>query len=418
MSTSSAPPTTNKSLLFIVITVFIDVMGLGIIMPIVPDLIEELTGQAANEASFTGGLLMFSYAIMQFTFSPILGGLSDRFGRRPVLLISLAGLGIDYVFNALAPTLSLLFVGRMIAGLCGASFTTASAYIADVSAPEKRAQNFGFIGVAFGLGFIAGPVLGGVIGEYGGTRAPFWVAAGLSFVNFLYGLFILPESLPKESRRKFDIKRSNPLGSLMNLRKFPVLAELIGSLVLIYLAAHAVQSTWNFYTKHLFEWSKLDIGISLAVVGVLVAAVQGGLIRVIVPKLGQQKAIFLGFSLYGLGLLLFGLANHGWMMYVFLIPYCLGGIAGPTLQGLISSQVPINEQGELQGTLTSMMSVTMIIGPLMMNGLFSYFSKDTSPVYIPGAAFYAGALLTLVSTLLLIKPLRRLAMAEAAKKEE
>lgn len=405
---------TTSALTFIFITVLIDVIGIGIIIPIIPDLIMELTGEGLSEASNYGGWLMFSYAIMQFLFSPILGGLSDKYGRRPILLLSLLGLGIDYIFHALAPTLTWLFIGRLIAGVGGASFTTANAYIADISTPEKRAQNFGLIGVAFGVGFFIGPALGGFIGENWGIRTPFYVAAALSLLNMVYGYFVLPESLPKEDRRTFNFKRSNPFSTLLNLKKFPMLKGLVVSFVSIYLASHAVQSNWTFFTMFKFGWSKQDVGISLAVVGLCVAAVQGGLIRIVIPKFGVKKSVFIGFVLYGVGLVLFGMASASWMMFIFLLPYCLGGIAGPAIQSIISDQIPINEQGELQGTLTSLMSATAIVGPLLMNGLFSYFTGDKAPFVLPGAAFFMGAILVAISSLFLIKPLRAYKPSKAA----
>ncbi|AMS26953.1 MFS transporter [Bacteroidetes bacterium UKL13-3] len=387
----------NNALIFIFITILVDVIGIGVIIPVVPKLIAQLTGEGISEASRYGGWLMFSFAIMQFLFSPIMGGLSDRFGRRPVLLLSLLGLGIDYIFHAYAPTLAWLFVGRLIAGMFGASFTTATAYIADISTPEKRAQNFGLIGAAFGLGFIIGPLIGGLAGGAWGPRAPFLVAAALTICNVVYGFFVLPESLDASQRRPFNWKRANPIGSLMHLRKYPVVSGLVVSLILVYIAAHAVQSNWSYYTMFKFSWDEKMVGYSLAVVGVLVSIVQGGLIRVVIPKLGQQKSIYLGIALYSVGLLLFGMASTTWMMFAFLVPYCLGGIAGPALQGIISSQVPANEQGELQGALTSLMSVTSIIGPVLMNGLFAYFTAKDAPIYLPGAAFYLAAILTVLS---------------------
>lgn len=398
---------TASALTFIFITVLVDVIGLAIIIPIIPDLIMELTGEGISEASAYGGLLLFSYAIMQFIFSPILGGLSDKYGRRPILLISLFGLGIDYIFHALAPTLAWLFVGRLIAGICGASFTTANAYIADVSTPEKRAQNFGLVGAAFGLGFIIGPMIGGFVGDYFGVRAPFYAAAALSLLNVIYGYFVLPESLPKEERRPFSFKRSNAFSTLVNLKRFPMLKQLAVSFILVYIASHAVQSNWTFFTKYRFGWSEKYIGISLAVVGIVTAVVQGGLIRILIPKLGIKTSVFVGFGLYGIGLVLFALANTSWMMYAFIIPYCLGGIGGPALQGVLSDNVPINEQGELQGTLTSLMSATAIVGPPLMTGLFSYFISDEAPFMLPGMPFYAGALFVFLSTLFLINPLKR-----------
>ncbi len=398
--------TPNNALLFIFITVLVDVIGLGIIIPIVPKLIENLTGLGINEASKYGGWLLFSFAIMQFIFSPILGGLSDRFGRRPILLLSLFGLGLDYIFHAFAPSIAWLFVGRIIAGIMGASFSTATAYIADISSPEKRAQNFGLIGAAFGLGFIIGPVIGGISSKWG-TNVPFLIAAGLTLLNVIYGYFVLPESLSKDNRRAFEWKRANPISSLKNLRKYPVVSGLVISLVLTFIASHAVQSNWSFYTMYKFNWTAEIVGYSLAVVGVLVAFVQGFLIRKIIPRLGQVKSIYLGMSFSALGLLLFGLASESWMMFAFLIPYCLGGIAGPSIQGVISSQVPANEQGELQGALTSLMSLCGVFGPLVMTNLFAFATAKNSTFHVPGAPFFLASCLTLVSFYLSYRTLSR-----------
>jgi DHA1 family tetracycline resistance protein-like MFS transporter len=312
------------------------------------------------------------------------------------LLFSLFGFGIDYIFLSFANSIWWLFLGRSIAGITGASFTTATAYIADISSTEDRAKNFGIVGAAFGMGFILGPVLGGLLGHYG-TRVPFYAAAILSLLNWLYGYFVLPESLPKENRRPFEWKRANPLGSLIALNRYPTVVGLIGSLVLIYLAAHAVHSNWAFFNIEKFSWSERLIGISLGVVGLLIGLVQGLLIRVVNPKLGNEKSVYVGISLYALGLLLFGLATESWMMFVFLIPYCLGGIAGPALQAIISSQVPANEQGELQGALTSLISATSIVGPPMMTNIFAYFTQKGTHVYLPGAPFLLGAFFMLIS---------------------
>jgi MFS transporter, DHA1 family, tetracycline resistance protein len=398
---------------FIFVTILIDCIGFGVIIPVMPSLISQLANVGNSEASRLGGYLLFAFAAMQFLCSPIMGGLSDQYGRRPVLLASLFGFGLDYIFLAFAPSLAWLFLGRLIAGAMGASFTTAGAYIADISTPEKRAQNFGMIGAAFGLGFIIGPAIGGFLGSYG-ARVPFLVAAGLSFVNWLYGFFILPESLKAENRRPFDWKRANPVSSLLNLKRYPVILGLVASLILIYVAAHAVQSNWSFYTIEKFKWSPTMIGLSLTAVGVLISAVQGGLIRVIIPKLGQKKSLYVGLALYSLGFLLFSFATQGWMMFVFLIPYCLGGIAGPALQGIMSSQVPPNEQGELQGALTGLMSATSIIGPLLMTQLFSYFTAPTSSIYFPGAPMLMGALLTLLSLVLAMRTLVNFTQAKVA----
>lgn len=383
---------------FIFITLLIDVMGFGIIIPVMPRLISELAHIEVNEASAYGGWLLASFAAMQFLFSPLMGNLSDQYGRRPVLLASLFGFAIDYLFLVFAPTIGWLFVGRIVAGMMGASFTTASAYIADVSTPEKRAQNFGIIGAAFGLGFVLGPALGGVLSKFG-LRAPFAAAAVLTLLNWLYGFFILPESLKPENRRKFEWKRANPVGTLKFFVRYKVILGLVASILLLYIAMHAVQSTWSFYTIYKFNWSEEQVGYSLAFVGITVALVQGWLIRFITPRLGQARSVYVGLFLYAIGLVLFGLADKGWMMYLFLIPYCCGGIAGPSLQGIMSNQVPANEQGELQGALTSLISITSAVGPLLMTGLFYRYS-DTTGIYFPGAAMIAGAVLTLTSAVL------------------
>lgn len=384
---------------FIFVTLLLDVTGLGIIIPVLPTLIKELIHGNLSEAASYGGWLTFAYAFVQFICAPLLGNLSDRFGRRPVLLLSLFGFGIDYLFLALAPTIWWLFVGRIIAGAFGASFTTASAYIADISTPEKRAQNFGLIGAAFGLGFILGPVIGGLLGQFG-SRIPFFAAAGVSLLNTAYGYIVLPESLPIESRRPFDIKRANPVGSLLALRKYPAVSGLIITLILMYTANNGLQSVWSYYGMEKFGWNEAVVGYSLGFVGLMVGLVQGGIIRWVIPKLGQENSLYIGLLLYSLGLLLFAFAPNGVYMFAFIVPYSLGGIAGPALQSIISSHAPGNEQGELQGALTSLMSATTIFAPPLMTNIFAIFTAKNAPVKFPGAPFLLCSLLVLISVVL------------------
>jgi len=399
-------PRGQAALGFIFVTLLVDVIGFGIIIPVLPQLIQHLIHGTISEAAPYAGWLAFAYAFMQFIFSPFIENLSDRFGRRPVLLSSLLGFGVDYLFLAFAPTVWWLFVGRVIAGITGASFTTASAYIADISTPEKRAANFGLVGVAFGIGFIVGPVIGGILGSYD-TRYPFLAAAVLALLNAAYGYFILPESLSKENRRPLDLKRCSPWGSLIQLSKYKAVIGLAFSLFLVYFAVQSVQSVWTFYTFQKFHWSKAMVGYSLGFVGLLVAVVQGGLIRVIIPKIGQERSIWIGLLLYTLGLILFAFASKTWMMFAFLIPYCLGGIAGPALQGYMSNSVPANEQGELQGGLTSLVSLSTIFGPILMTWSFYYFTRAGAPIQFPGAPFVIAAVLMLLSALLAIRSFRR-----------
>ena len=299
----------NAAIGFIFVTLLIDVIGFGIIIPVMPGLIEELAHVNVSGASKIGGWLLFAFAATQFCFSPLIGNLSDRYGRRPVLLASLFGFAIDYLFLAFAPTIAWLFVGRIIAGITGASFTTAAAYIADISTPQDRAKNFGMIGAAFGLGFIIGPAIGGLLGDLG-TRVPFMAAAGLCMLNFLYGLFILPESLPAENRRRFEWIRATPGVTLYNLRKYPALTGLVFSLFLLYLGSHAVHSNWSFFTIERFHWSKGLIGISLAAVGLLVGLVQTVVTKKVNPIIGNEKSIYIGMCLYSLGMLLFAFATQ------------------------------------------------------------------------------------------------------------
>lgn len=392
----------DHSLLFIFITIFIDITGLGIIIPVIPALITELINGSISEAAKYSGWLMFSYATLQFLFAPFLGGLSDQYGRRPVILLSLFGFGINYIVLALAPNIIWLFLGRIFQGIMGASLTTASAYIADISTPEKKAQNFGLIGAAFGLGFILGPVIGGYLGQFG-SRVPFIAAAAFTLINLIYGYFILPESLDKKNRRKFDIKRANPIGTLMSLKRYPVISGLLICIVLFNIAQHATHSTWTFFTIEKFDWSEKLVGYSLGFIGLLAAIVQGGLIRIIIPKLGNIKSVYFGMIFYILGLSLFAFAEEEWMVFAFAIPLSLGGISGPALQGIMTNKIPDDEQGEFQGGMTSLVSLTAIIGPLLMTNLFSYFTSENSFYYFPGAPFMVGAIISFFGLIIAVR---------------
>ncbi|MEO6132573.1 MAG: TCR/Tet family MFS transporter [Saprospiraceae bacterium] len=383
---------------FIFVTLLIDVIGWGIIIPVMPNLLKQIEHIDTGHASSLNGWLLFAFSITQFICAPIIGNLSDKYGRRPILLMSLFGFGLDYILLSWAPTIEWIFLGRVIAGITGASFTTAAAYIADISDDKNRAQNFGMIGAAFGMGFIIGPVIGGLLGGLG-PRVPFIAAAILCFLNFMWGYFILPESLSKDHRREMDWKRANPAGSLLHLQKYPDIGYLLIATFLVYFAAHAIQSNWSFYTIERFHWTPGMIGISLAVVGALVGTVQGVLTRYINPWLGNHRSIYIGLILYAIGMFLFGIATQGWMMLAFLVPYCLGGIAGPALQATITSQVDVREQGELQGALTSLMSATAIIGPPVMTNLFAWGIRPDNPIYIPGAPFFLGTFLLVLSAI-------------------
>ncbi len=402
MSKKEKTPAVN----FIFVTVLIDIIGFGIIIPVLPKLLAEMNDISINEASTYGGYLLTSFAIAQFLFSPVMGSLSDRYGRRPILLLSLLGFSVDYLILAFAPTYAWLVAGRIFAGIFGASHTTASAYIADVSTEENRAQNFGMLGAAFGLGFIIGPFLGGLFGELG-VRVPFYVAASLAFINFLYGYFILPESLKVENRRNFDWNRAHPVGTLKQLFSYKQIGFLLVAFFLLHLASHAVNSNWSYFTMYRFNWSESTVGLSLAAAGLLVGIVQAGLAQRVSNRIGTSKSIYYGIALYGIGMLLFAFASASWMMFVFLIPYCLGGICGPVLQSYLVSQVGVNEQGELQGGLTAIQSLTTVFGPLIMTGIFFYTTKDGTPLYFPGSAFFLGALFMGGSFLITFLILRR-----------
>ncbi|GAA3989225.1 TCR/Tet family MFS transporter [Mucilaginibacter dorajii] len=400
------PQKHSAALGFIFVTLFIDVLGLAVIIPVMPKLLETLGHVDVSTAAQYSGYLTFTYASMQFLFSSVVGNLSDRYGRRPVLLSSLLGFGIDYVFMAFAPTIAWLFVGRVIAGITGASTSTATAYIADISTGKNRAANFGLVGAASGVGFIVGIAMGSFLGELN-VRLPFMAAAAFAFVNAIYGYFVLPESLAAENRRPFEWKKSNPISSLRNLGKYPALTSLITAFSLVYIGQKAVEYVMSFYVTLKFNWQLKSIGYLGFFIGIILVAIQGGLIRYTIPKFGQEKNIIAGLLFYTLGLTLIAFATQGWMMYVFMIPYCLGGISGPSLQGMITGTVSAKEQGELQGSLAGISSLAVIIGPLLMSSVFNLFTHKNTTTYFPGAPYILGALLMLLSTFMAMRSFKK-----------
>ncbi len=395
---------------FIFVTLFLDIMGIGLIVPVLPKLIASFTNNDIANASTVYGIFVAVYALMQFVFAPVLGTLSDQYGRRVVILISLTGAGLDYLLLAFAPTLWWLFVGRIIAGLTASNLTAVTAYIADISAPEDRAKNFGLVGMAFGLGFILGPAIGGLLGS-ADLRLPFLVVAGITLLNALYGYFILPESLAPENRRPFTWARANPIGSLRAIRTYPVVLGLAMVIVLSGLAQNALQTVWVLYTGYRYGWGPGDVGISLAIVGLSAALVQGGLIGPIVKKLGEQRAIMVGLAISALTFTLYGLAPVAWLFYVIPFIGAFGAISQPSAQALITKSVQANEQGSVQGAIASLTSLTGVVGPLIATGVFRYFISDTAPILLPGAPFFVGALLQLIAVFFAARTFARFAAA-------
>jgi DHA1 family tetracycline resistance protein-like MFS transporter len=391
----------TKGLIFILITICIDSIGLGIIIPSLPSLIADATHLSINESSKYSGVVLATYALMQFLFSPLIGNLSDRYGRRPIILMSLLGLGLDYVFMYFAPSLAWLIFGRAVSGMFGASFTTAAAYIADISTDKNRAQNFGLIGAAFGVGFIIGPAIGGIASDFG-LRVPFMVAAFLSLANFIYGLVFLKESLPATDRRKFEIKRANPIGAIMQIVRFPKYRGLFIVTFIVLLSNMAIHSVWNYYTIARFGWDTKHVGISLAVVGVCFGLVQGAMAGPIVKKMGEKGAATLGLVILSVVTLGIGLIPYGWMMYVIILPYAFSGIVDPSIRSLVSGQAKNNEQGELQGIFTSLMSLAEMTGPIFMMWIFykSVPLAEKNSIFYGSPFFVAGALAIIALILL------------------
>ena len=415
-SSPTAPvPRQRAALAFIFVTVMLDMLAFGIIIPVLPQLIVQLIGGSIARAAVWAGAFGTMYMLMQFVFSPMQGTLSDRYGRRRVILISSLGLGVDFIVMALAPALWLLFIGRAISGACSASFSTANAYLADITPKEKRAAAFGTMGAAFGIGFIVGPALGGLLGHWH-LRLPFWVAAALSLVNFGYGFFVLPESLPKEKRSaRFDWRHANPLGSLALLRRYPQVFGLAAVFFLINLAQFSLNATYVLYTDYRYGWGPQVVGYTLGLVGLCSGLVQAVLVRRLMPTLGERRMILAGLALCVAGYALFGLAPEAWV-FVLGIPFlCLGGLAGPPAQAMMTQQVDPHEQGRLQGALTSLASLAGVFGPALFANLFALFIGPHAPVpHLPGAAFLLAAALLFAAALAAVRVTRRPAASPIA----
>ncbi|MEM6383262.1 MAG: TCR/Tet family MFS transporter [Pseudomonadota bacterium] len=383
----------RKALTFILLTVGIDVVGIGIIIPVLPELIRDVdgTGISLGDAAFVGGWLMFAYAFMQFLSAPVLGGLSDRYGRRPVLLLSLAVLAFDYVIMALAPTLLWLFIGRILSGLAGASFVTAYAYIADVSPKEDRAANFGLIGMAFGVGFVIGPAIGGLLGTID-PRLPFWAAAAFCVGGVVFGWFALPESLPPEKRRAFEIRRANPVGTLKRFWGIkPVLMLIVAGAILEF-AMQVYPAVWAYYTPVQFGWSTADVGVSLAVFGVLIAVGEGFILRVVLKRYGEHRVIIWSTILAIACFAAYAVAPNGMWGYIILVFSAMSGFGSSGLQGLASNATSESEQGELNGAVMSATAIVAFIAPPIVTGLFAWFT-DGEGLYLPGAPFVFAAVI-------------------------
>ena len=393
-------------MVFIFITLFIDILGIGIIVPILPELIKVLLDGDVTQAGYYYGVIIAVYALMQFLFAPVLGALSDRFGRRPIILLSLFGLGTDYLIQAWAPSIAWLFVGRLIAGIMGASLTAANAYIADVSTPETRARNYGLAGVAFGLGFIFGPALGGLLGGIN-LRLPFIVAAILALINWLYGFFVLPESLTSDRRSSLSWHKLNPLSSILRLRSYPLVAGLSVAVIFTSLAQRGLESVWVLYTGFRYGWNEQTNGFTLALVGVMAVIVQGLILKPVISQLGERRTIVLGLVVSMIAFLAYGMASEGWVVLVIIIAGSLSGVALPAIQSLVAGSINPSEQGAVQGALTSLISLTSVFAPLIFTtGLFSFFTSDRAPLLLPGAPFYLGSFLFLISLIVLSRIFR------------
>ncbi len=398
---------------FIFVTMMLSVLGFGLLIPVLPALVKELKGGDIAAGSHTYGVLVGVFALLQFIGAPILGSLSDRFGRRKVILLTLVGASTDFVIMALAPNLAWLFVARCISGFTAGNLATANAYVADITPPEKRAQSFGLLGAAVGLGFVIGPLLGGYLGSIN-LRLPFWFAAGCAALNFLYGCFVLPESLKPEHRRPFSWARANPIGAFRALQRLPAVRGLADAYFLIMLAQAMLYSIWVLYTGHRYEWDTRAVGLSLGVAGILSALVQAILVKRIVATLGDTRAVIAGFAVMIVAQLCYGLAPAGWMIYVILVVGAFGGITGPAVQTYITKHVPPNEHGAVQGVLIGLMSLAGIPGPLIATWSFAWAVGPGQPVWLSGLPFFLAALIVLLAMVVAVRSFQRHDPARAA----
>jgi MFS transporter, DHA1 family, tetracycline resistance protein len=390
---------TKNKIWFIFVTILLDAIGIGLLIPVMPDIIKRFTSDPTMVSKYFGYFIA-AYACMQFIASPILGSLSDRYGRRLILLISLLGAGLDYLFMAYAPTLSLLFLGRIISGLTGASMTVASSYMADISTDENRSTHFGMIGAAWGLGFIAGPILGGLAHTLS-AEAPFLFAAALNILNFVFGIFVLPESLPENMRRQIAWKNLNPFKSIFKILKPSPVTILVYIYFLVMLAGNVHPVNWTLYTELKFNWTSWQVGLSLSFVGIMMGLSQGFFTRFFIPQFGEYKSMYFGLSVCVISFALFGLASKGWMMYPIVMFFALSGVTIPALQSIVTQQTPANQQGELQGSLVSLSSLSAILSPLLFTFLFVKFTDNQAPVYFPGAAYLGASVISMISLVLI-----------------
>ncbi|MGQ0563652.1 MAG: TCR/Tet family MFS transporter, partial [Gemmobacter sp.] len=394
-------PVSKHAVTFVIITVFLDMVGFGMIMPVLPALIGDVSQMSLAEATIIGGWMYFAFAFAQFMFSPLMGNLSDRYGRRPLLLLAVFGLGIDYIVSALAPSLFWLFVGRAIAGLCGSSYVIANAYIADVTVPEDRAKAFGLIGAAFGVGFVAGPAIGGMLGEFG-PRVPFWAAAAISLLNFAYGWFVLPETLTEGKRRPFEWRRANPFGTLKVFRTYPGVLPLCLVLFLYMFASSVYPAVWPFWGIAKFDWSPYMVGLSLAAFGLVTAICQGTLTGPAVARWGEVRVCLIGLVAAVLGLVGYGLATGMVMVVLFMLVHAPEGFVHPMLTAIMSRAVPEDAQGELQGGISSVMNLAMLCGTVFFAQVFGFFLSPAAPFQSPDMAYFIAAAVIAVPMLLFL----------------